>query len=284
MISEPRQIATRDGLKLNSYLLENGSPVWIIVTHGLGEHALRHSHLFKLFSQYFSLCLYDLRGHGKSEGARANVNSFDDYLNDLSDVVSYLKKTYSMKRYMLLGHSMGGLITASYMQKKVKEDFYPEKVFLSSPAVSGAGILGDMFRMAPLGFSKTLASIGPSLKLKGMLDIKKLSHDPRVHEQYVQDPLNSLGIHSHLFLQILAQAREVFSKPLRVTCDLYVAIGSSDVLVHPKACIRYFKEVEKQANLFVVEGGYHELHNEIERYRAPFIEFLKKSLMDSIYT
>ncbi len=283
MISETKIIETRDKCKLHCEMIENGSPVWIIVTHGLGEHCSRHSHFFKMFSQNFSVCLYDLRGHGNSEGEKANVESFDKYVEDLEDVVQFLQGTYDMKRHILFGHSMGGLITSAYMQERATDDFYPEKVFLSSPAVAATGLLGEFFRYSPLKFNKLLAAAPVSVKLAGVLDLKKLSHDPRVYENYVKDPLNRLKIHSHLFLEILAKSREVFSKPLRIKTDLYVAIGTEDELVNPKACIEYFKKIEKHAKLYVSEGGWHELHNEIERYRVPYLEFLEESIMDSIF-
>ncbi|MEX0798139.1 MAG: alpha/beta fold hydrolase [Bacteriovoracaceae bacterium] len=284
MISETKVIETKDNLKLNCEILENGSPVWIIVTHGLGEHCMRHSHLFRMFSQYFNILLYDLRGHGNSGGSRGNVSSFNDYIEDLDDVIRFLQNQYGLKRFILFGHSMGGLITASFMQKKVSKEVYPEKVFLSSPAVAGAGALGEFFKIAPLKFNQLLASLPVSVRLKGVLDIKKLSHDPRVYENYVNDPLNILKVHSHLFLEVLAQSREVFSKPLRIESDLYVVIGAGDVLVNAQACVNYFQKVEKHAKLLIIEDAYHEIHNEVERYRAPYLKFLQESLMDSIYT
>lgn len=281
MISEAKTVKTKDNLNLNCQVMENGSPVWIIVTHGLGEHASRHSHFFKTFSQYFNICLYDLRGHGNSGGRRANVGSFSDYIEDLDDVISYLRDEYRMKRYFLFGHSMGGLITASFMQNKVSKDFYPEKVFLSAPAVAASGALGNFFKIAPVRFNRALASIPVSAPLKGMLDLRKLSHDPRVYQDYIKDPLNSLKIHSHLFFEILAHSREVFSRPLRVESDLYVAIGSEDVLVSRDACVEYFQKVEKQAKLKVFEGAWHEMHNEVERYRVPYLKFLDQAFMGS---
>ncbi|MBC77902.1 MAG: hypothetical protein CME64_17985 [Halobacteriovoraceae bacterium] len=211
------------------------------------------------------------------------MESFDKYVEDLEDVVQFLQGTYDMKRHILFGHSMGGLITSAYMQERATDDFYPEKVFLSSPAVAATGLLGEFFRYSPLKFNKLLAAAPVSVKLAGVLDLKKLSHDPRVYENYVKDPLNRLKIHSHLFLEILAKSREVFSKPLRIKTDLYVAIGTEDELVNPKACIEYFKKIEKHAKLYVSEGGWHELHNEIERYRVPYLEFLEESIMDSIF-
>lgn len=284
MISEVKQVHTADGEKLHCSIIENGSPVWIVVTHGLGEHGARHNYFQKYFSQYFNICIWDLRGHGLSSGKRAYVENFGDFTNDLDEVISFLKQEYSMERYCLFGHSMGGLITASYMQKKANPQMYPEKVFLSAPPVAGPGPQGKLFSIAPLAFSRGLASLSMSFPLGGMLDIKKLSHDARVYESYVTDELNSLKIHTKLFFNILAEAREVFSKPLRVNCNLYVAIGTADVLVNPHALIDYFTHVEKNAKLFKNEGAYHEMHNEVEKYREPYMKFLKESLMESIYS
>lgn len=285
MISEVKQINTSDGEQLHCSIIENGSPVWIIVTHGLGEHGKRHDYFFKMFSQYFNICIYDLRGHGMSSGKKAYVEKFDDFTNDLDDVISYLTKEYSMERYVLFGHSMGGLITASYMQKNAVDKVpYPEKVFLSAPPVAGPGPQGKFFAIAPLGFNKTLANIKSSFPLGGMLDIKRLSHDARIYENYITDELNSLKVHTKLFFNILAEAREVFSKPLRCNCKLYVAIGTADKLVSPNALITYFTQVEKNAKLFKNEGAYHEMHNEVEKFREPYLEFLKESLMESIYS
>ena len=283
MICETKKIKISTGEYLNCKIWENGSPVWIIVTHGLGEHCERHQYFLKLFSQYFNICLYDLRGHGKSDGKRAYIENFDFYQQDLNQVINYIRKTYEMKRYVLFGHSLGGLITASYMQNVVDENFYPEKVFLSGPASGGAGMLGSVIANLPPVVMQSLSKGKISIPLAGMLDIKKLSHDPIVYNQYVNDPLCSLKIHSKTFFQILAQAQDVFSRPLRVKCDLFCAVGTADVLVDHKRTVEYFQTIEKNAKLFIVEGGYHELHNEIEKYSGPYFKFLKDSIMDSIY-
>ncbi len=216
MISESKTIESQDGTKLRAQIVENGSPVWIIVTHGLGEHCERHSHFFKRFSQYFNICLYDLRGHGHSEGEKANIGSFTEYINDLESVVEYLMERYGMKRHILFGHSMGGLIVSSYLQNRAKNPVYPEKVFLSSPAVAASGGMGNFFKAAPLRLNK--ASWQAFLcrsKSKAFWTLEKLSHDPRVYRDYMEDPLNRLKIHTHLLFEILAESRKVFSRPLR---------------------------------------------------------------------
>lgn len=280
MLSETKKINLRDGECLHAHINEKGRTRWLIVTHGLGEYSERHNYMHSLFSQYMNICLYDLRGHGLSTGKRGHIEDFKDFAEDLGEVIEYLKDAYNMQEYVLFGHSMGGLITASYMQRLVKSSFYPQKVYLSSPAVAGTGFLGSMFKLAPMSVMHLLKSLPFSIEVEGLLDLSRLSHDPRVYESYVTDPMNTLKIHTKLFFEILNESREVFSKPLRVNCELYCSVGTMDGLVDPDSIIKYFSQVEKNAKLKVIKGGYHELHNEIDKYNNEYFAFLKDSLID----
>lgn len=277
MNNEYRDIISFDGTILKCLVRETGSSKWLIVTHGLGEHLERHEYILKLFAQNFNIAIYDLRGHGRSGGKRAWVEDFNHFFKDLQAVIDFLRNDFRMTTYTLFGHSMGGLITAGHVQNFASKEFYPEKVFLSSPAVAGAGLLGQAFSLAPMflfnGLTKT-----PSLPLQGVLDLKRLSHDSRIYEAYIKDDLNQLKVHSKLFFELLKTSRDVFSRPLRCDCPLFVSIGTEDGLVNPKLVMNYFRKVEKSAQLKVIEGGYHELHNEIEKYRKPYLNFLRHSL------
>lgn len=277
MNNEYRDIFSFDGTPLKCLIRETGSNKWLIVTHGLGEHAGRHEFILKLFSQNFNIAIYDLRGHGRSGGRRAFVEDFDFFYKDLQSVISFLKKDFSMTNYSLFGHSMGGLITAGYVQNLVSKDFYPEKVFLSSPAVAAPGLMGPLFSMAPKMLFEGLTKC-PTIPLQGVLDLKKLSHDGRIYEAYIKDDLCQTKIHSKLFFEVLKAGRNVFSRPLRVDCPLFVSIGTGDTLVNPKILINYFQTVEKSSQLKIIDGGYHELHNETEKYRKPYLNFLRQSL------
>jgi acylglycerol lipase len=183
-----------------------------------------------------------------------------------------------MKRFILFGHSLGGLITSDWLQNVATDECYPERAFLSSPPVGAAGLLGPIFGNAPLLLHNALSNLPLSVPLSGMLDLKRLSHDGRVLQSYLADELVQLKIHSHLFFETLKAAREVFSRPLRVRCPLSVSVGTADGLVNAGMLIRYFTEVEKNAKLLTLEGGYHELHNEVDKFRVPYFEFLKSAL------
>lgn len=278
MHNEYREIKSFDGTSLRCLVRENGSSKWLVVSHGLGEHSGRHEHMLKLFSQSFNIAIYDLRGHGKSGGQRAFVEDFGDFSKDLQAVLDYLRAQFNLNQYALFGHSMGGLITAHYMQNTTfAPGEYPEKVYLSSPAVAAPGLMGPLFSLSPELFFEGLLKL-PSIPLAGMLNLKKLSHDTRVYEAYVKDELCQLKIHTKLFFELLKTARDVFSRPLRIECPLFCSVGSGDVLVNPKMIETYFTDVEKNAQLKVFEGGYHELHNEIDKYKKPYLNYVRQCL------
>ena len=277
MNNEYRDIISFDGTPLKCLIRETGSNKWLIITHGLGEHLGRHEFFLKFFSQNFNIAIYDLRGHGRSGGKKGWVENFSDFSKDLDAVIQYLQKHFSLQTYMLFGHSMGGLITADYMQNHVRPELYPEKVFLSSPAVGAPGLMGPAFALAPKILFDGLTKL-PTIPLAGVLNLKKLSHDSRVYENYIKDEFTQLKIHTKLYMEVMKTSREVFSRPLRIKCPLFVSIGTEDVLVHPGLLIDYFTKVEKNAQLKKFEGGYHELHNEVEKYKKPYLNFLRQSL------
>ena len=55
-----------------------------------------------MFSQYFNVCIYDLRGHGLSGGKRAYVESFSEFTDDLEEMISYLTREYEHFFYFTL--------------------------------------------------------------------------------------------------------------------------------------------------------------------------------------
>lgn len=278
MKGEQLFIKMRDDIELHSEVVEKGHDQWLIITHGIGEHLGRHSYFMDLFSSQFNLFFYDLRGHGLSMGESAHINDFQDFILDLSEVLGYLKKRYRMQRFCLFGHSMGALITASFMQNMVSAETYPERVFLSSPPVSFGGPLGPVIRSSPRILFSSLAACPLSAKLGGLVDLNYLSHDPRVKEAYKKDSKNHMKLHSKLLLEMVKCSGETFCRPIGPRCPSFVSVGSEDNIVHPSSLVDYFENIEKSFELKVIDGAFHEVHNEIEKYRTIYFNFLKLSL------
>lgn len=274
-MSESSYLTMRDKTKIYTEVQEHGSPVWIVATHGIGEHLGRHRYLKDLFGHDFNICQYDLRHHGQSSGERTKVQDFDLFTEDLHEIILHLQERYKMNRYILFGHSMGGLITSAYIQQKASAELYPERVFINAPTVGFPGFLGQLVKSTPRGLWERLSGLSLSVPLSGLIDLNDLSHNPEVGVKYAQDDLNCLKLHSSLILGMVKTSKNVFSRPLRPRCPAYVTVGTEDNLVSPTDLQEYFTMVEKAFHLKVIEGAYHEIHNEVEKYRVPYFEHLK---------
>lgn len=283
IVSEQKYLIMRDGVELHSEFSERGGPLWIIATHGVGEHLERHQYLKELFGHEFNIFQYDLRGHGRSRGERAYIDDFSTFTKDLDEIIYFLKKKYRMKRFILFGHSMGALITASYMQNVCNKKFYPEKVILSAPPISFPGLAGTILKFSPHSVFDYLSQIPYSMKLGGLVDLEGLSHDPRVKENYLSDELNAGKLHSKLLIELVKASIDVFSRPLRISCTSVCVYGSGDTVISPNAIENYFNYIDKSFQVKKFKGAKHEIHNEISKYKDKYFAFLKEVFFESFY-
>lgn len=283
MFMDKKFLKMRDGAELYLQIKESSSPVWIIATHGVGEHMDRHKYIPEIFGHDFNIFQYDLRGHGRSTGKKAYISDFSLYMEDLLEITKFLKEKYRMNRYILFGHSMGALISCSFVQNYVDQNLYPERLIVNAPPCGADGILGKIIKILPSTLFKKVGTIPYSIPLGGLVDLKYLSHDPRIKEDYINDSLNALKLESKLLLEIMRVSKETFSRPIRAKCPSFVSIGSADRVVGAKDLIEYFTIVDKSFQLKVFEGAYHEIHNEIEKYKKPYFEYLKTAFNESLF-
>ncbi len=283
MFMDRKFLQMRDGTELSVQIKEIGSPVWIIAVHGIGEHLGRHKYIPELFGHDFNIFQFDLRGHGRSMGRRAWVQDFDIYMHDLQEIVKFLNEKYRMQRYILFGHSMGALIASSFMQNFAENSLYPERFIINAPPCGGAGLLGHVIKLLPQSFFKGACDLPFTMPIGGLVDMNYFSHDPRTKDEYIKDELNSLKIESKLLFELMKTGLDTFSRPLRSTCANFVSVGSDDKVIGKDDLIKYFSEVDKSFKLTVFDGAYHEIHNEIEKYRKPYFDYLKTTINEVLF-
>lgn len=152
-----------------------------LCVHGLGEHGGRYQHFAEwLAERGWRVIVADLRGHGRSDGTRTHVTSFDEYPLDLG----ILWKHYRLekKSTILFGHSMGGLVAVRGVQMGCVE---PVALVLTSP------LLGLKLKVNPLKrlLGQALVQILPKTRFKNGLNANNMTRDPRFAEERRNDPL-----------------------------------------------------------------------------------------------
>jgi len=231
--------------------------------HGFGEHSGLYekfpSRMERLSAQF---AIMDHRGMGQSEGARGDIGSFDDYLRDVTAFVEHLRKKHAIpSKFILFGHSLGGLVATSWAMKNPEP---VKRLILSSP------FLG-------LGFSRIIAPLNnlfllfaPHLIYKNPIRSRSLSHDPAEIAAYRKDPLILHFISARLLKELLLRMEILQRQPiLSVPFPVCLLAAGEERIVDPKASRVFFDRLvspRKERTFF--DGSFHELFCEKDQQRA----------------
>ncbi len=85
----------------------------VVLVHGYGEHLGRYGHVIAALCRGgYTVFGLDHRGHGRSDGRRAAIRRFDEFVDDLDRLVDLAGVEVGDDGVppprFLLGHSMGG--------------------------------------------------------------------------------------------------------------------------------------------------------------------------------
>jgi acylglycerol lipase len=263
-----------DGLQLytQSWLPDNPKAI-VILSHGYAEHSSRYQHFAScLVENGFAVYALDHRGHGRSEGERANIKVFGEYVSDLGKFITTVREKHPILKRFLLGHSMGGAIAA---QIAIEQPNALDGLLLSSPYLINAVSVPAPL-MAVSGFvSKILPGL-PTIKLES----KDISRDSVIVKAYDTDPLNYRGGTKARFgSELLGAGKYVLSRAAAIKLPVLIMIGTSDRIALPEGGKQLFNTVgSSDKTLKSYEGFYHEIINEIgkEQVYQDVVEWLQK--------
>jgi alpha-beta hydrolase superfamily lysophospholipase len=231
----------------------------VVVVHGLGEHAGRYRVLAEaLVARGYAVLAYDHRGHGKSQGARGHVSSFDVYLQDLARVISFADEGLpGSGPAFLYGHSMGGLVVLRHLQ--AGHTTAPGAI-LSAPWLGTATPIPRW----KLALASVLRRTAPWLAVPTSLDVEDLTSDLELQRAYLADRLVGHRISVGLFDAVQeAQARALAHGP--VSMPMLVLVPLEDRITDQTLTLDWAPGAGPQVQVLRLAGMRHEPHNERAR-------------------
>jgi acylglycerol lipase len=235
----------------------------VLLTHGFAEYAERyvaHYHRLvpKLNALGFDVYGWDMRGHGRSPGARG--------VTDLRGAVADHRAARralaaDSKPLFLIGHSLGGLVTAA----SVAEDGSKVAgVVLSAPALL---ITAPAHLRAIAGLVSMFA---PSARLVPPLDADGLSRIPEEVAAYKSDAMVSdARVPAKTGASAIDVAEAAWARYPGWNTPVLLLHGESDGATDPEGSKRFaamVRAADKQLVLY--PEGRHELLNDLDRDAA----------------
>jgi acylglycerol lipase len=251
------------GFYYQGWLPEGEPKAVLLIVHGLAEHSGRYMNLVNRFVPLgYAVYGIDHLGHGRSEGRRLYVERFADYTVPIKAYAAMVRCWQPGRPVFLVGHSMGGLIGATYLLAHQAE---LAGAILSGPAIKPPGDIAA----ATIFAGRVLSVLFPWVGIVSRTTPEDISRDPAVVEAYVADPLVYQGkITARLGAEMLGAMERVRSEAGRITLPLLIVQGGADRLVDPAgARILYDAVASPDKQLIVYDGFSHEVFNEPENDR-----------------
>ncbi len=285
-----------DGAELYAVRYDADEPIGtVLLVHGFTENEFKFAEVtYSLLKNGFSVAAYDQRGHGRSwrdpaihDLSLTHVDRFSSYVEDMEQVMAHVVS--SMPRpHMVFCHSMGGAVTACYMEKHPADlhkaamcspMIAPDRggvPFLASRLICRVGKLAGngkkrMFISKPYsGPEDYAASCATSRARFDWYDAVK-----------AKEPLfqNNGPSYSWTFASLGVSERILFpgrAEKIRTSVRLYSA--SLDNTVLPSAQ-RMFSRRLKHGAMITVQGAKHEIYRSEDKVLYPWwhdvLTFLK---------
>jgi alpha-beta hydrolase superfamily lysophospholipase len=232
----------------------------VAIVHGYGEHSTRYTDVAGHLVNYgYTVETFDLRGHGRSEGKRTFVRSFDAYLVDLDRFLKRVKERMKSSNLFLLGHSMGGAIVTLFAMTRKPDG---KGLILSGPALK----ISDDISPLLVRLSSMIGMVLPKLPTI-KLDSSGISRDPEVVKHYENDPLvYHGGIPARTGAEITGATKIIQAQMESMTLPLLILHGSDDRLADPEGSKELYERAQSDdKTLKLYEGLYHEVMNEPEK-------------------
>jgi len=224
----------------------------VVICHGVNSHGGQYLWAAEqLVASGYAVLALDLRGRGQSEGERFYVEDIADYVADVAGTIAIAKARFPGLKVFLLGHSAGGVTSASYVldHQADIDGFICESFAFQVPAPG--------FALAAI---KGLSHIAPRL---GVLKLKNedFSRDPATVAALNADPLIKDETQPAATVAALVRADERLRAEFpTVTLPVFILHGSADKATVCKGSEFFYETAgSTDKTLKIYQDHYHDL-------------------------
>ena len=228
----------------------------VVICHGVNSHSGQYLWSGEqLTAAGFAVFALDLRGRGKSEGARFYIDDVRDYTDDLSTLIALVKAREPGLPVFLLGHSAGGVVSCTYALDHQSElaGLVCESFAFQVPAPA--------FVIAIIKVLGRIAPRLPVLKLKN----KDFSRDPAAVRALDADPLTQGEVQPAKTVAALLQAADRMRREFStLTLPVFILHGTADKATVPAGSQFFYDTAgSRDKTLRLYEGHFHDLLNDV---------------------
>ncbi len=246
----------------------------VLLVHGMAEHGQCYQHVAEsMVARGWNVVLPDLRGHGRSGGDHIHVDDFAEYVTDLKQIFD--ASGLRSQNTVLVGHSMGGLISARFVQQ------FPQCV---SALALLSPLLGVRVRISPVtvALARLLSLVRPRSRFRKRTRREDSTRNQEALERGNADPLIRESVTAAWYFAMRHALHSAWDFAEQISCPTLVMQAGADLIVDPTAPNGWLQRVassDKTIRMF--PDHYHELLNEIDWSNtvADLLDWLEQRLI-----
>ncbi len=228
----------------------------LFYVHGLGEQVKSFDSLAKKFNKnrivVFSI---DLRGFGCSSEKRGQVDSLNEYLEDIDCGIKKLRSCYSKEvPLFLIGNSMGAIFALMYSLQ-------------SSVDIKGLIFLAPCFQLVKepplysIWFYKIFNKGFPSCFYKDRLIKYVFFVKNKKQDNMDEEVLAHRHISARLFVEVYHKAKKFAVEKIHdLTFPIIIFHGDKDPITSFSACEKFSTLNHPWTTFVPIHGGEHNIH------------------------
>jgi alpha-beta hydrolase superfamily lysophospholipase len=200
--------------------------------------------------------------------------SFDEYVEDIQNLVMLARDRYLNNILFLFGSSMGGINAVRYLVKYSRD---VDGLILHCPGVAqqleiglGKKIVGNL-----------LSLLNVKRYIENDLRYEDATRNPKVIKDMETDPLRFEYVTPRFGIEGLKAAEEGFNSAVSIRLPVLLQQAGADRLVDPVRSKEFFDALSSEDKTWkLYEGLYHQLHDEPEKEQVlgDMAEWLEKRL------
>ncbi|MGM0686570.1 MAG: alpha/beta fold hydrolase, partial [Promethearchaeati archaeon] len=193
---------------------------------------------------------------GHFSGLKGHVMDFDEYIEDMHNIIMQAKDQYKNRITFAYGHSLGGLHVIRYALT------YPKEIdgsILSCPAVSETLEIGKGTRLV----GKILSVLNVKRYFENGIEYEDLTRNKEVVEAHKTDPLRFDKMTPRFGISALNAQQEAIEASEMIRLPVLMQQAGADKLVSPEKAKQFFDRISaKDKTWKLYDGFYHEIFEE----------------------
>ncbi|NKB34754.1 MAG: alpha/beta fold hydrolase [Pseudomonadales bacterium] len=230
----------------------------VFLVHGYFDHTGLYGHLIKhCLQQGLSVIAFDLPGHGLSSGPQASIDSFNQYSDALSRIISEAEYQQVNKPWFAIGQSTGAAtIVNGIIEKKFPLREFEQSIFLA-PLVYPKHWTRTRFLFAAVRWfiSSTRRNFASNSHDQEFLNFLRNS-----------DELQSKKLPREWVISMLDYHRRL-RRFETIDCPVSIIQGTDDQTVEWGRNIKQLETKFSGVKTYLINGGRHHLVNESQEFR-----------------